>query len=80
MRHMGMDGRFTMCNMSVEMSARTGIVNPDEVTMEFMHDIIARHPELASELSATMQNMGKFATSDENAEYSEIMKLEASEH
>jgi 3-isopropylmalate/(R)-2-methylmalate dehydratase large subunit len=79
MRHMGMDGRFTMCNMSVEMSARTGIVNPDEVTMEFMRDIIARHPELAAELSATMQNMGRLSTSDENAEYSETMKLEASD-
>ena len=79
LRHMGMDGRFTMCNMSVEMSARTGIVNPDEVTMEFMRDIIARHPELAAELTATMQKMGKLATSDENAEYSDIMKLEASD-
>jgi 3-isopropylmalate/(R)-2-methylmalate dehydratase large subunit len=79
MRHMGMDGRFTMCNMSVEMSARTGIVNPDEITTEFMRDIIVRHPELASELSTTIQNMGKFARSDENAEYAEIMKLEASD-
>jgi len=79
LRHMGMDGRFTMCNMSVEMSARTGIVNPDDVTMEFMQDIIVRHQELAAELTATMQNMGKLATSDENAEYSDVTKLEASD-
>ena len=70
MRHMGMDGRFTMCNMSVEMSARTGIVNPDEVTMDFMQDIITRHPELSAELTSTMQNMGKAAKSDDDAEYS----------
>ena len=54
---MGMDGRFTMCNMSVEMSARTAVVNPDQITFDFMQDIVRRHPELATELSESMKGM-----------------------
>ena len=33
---MEMDGRFTICNLSVEMSARTAIVNPDATTMAYV--------------------------------------------
>jgi 3-isopropylmalate/(R)-2-methylmalate dehydratase large subunit len=76
-RRMGMDGRFTMCNMSVEMSARTGIVNPDEVTAEFMRDTIARHPELAGELSSKIQDGSSKVTSDREASYASVMELEA---
>jgi len=75
---MGMDGRFTMCNMSVEMSARTGIVNPDEVTSEFMHDLVARHPELSEELSAKIASGGLTEVkSDRGAAYASVMDLEA---
>ncbi len=73
-RRMGMDGRFTMCNMSVEMSARTGIVNPDEVTAEFMRDTIARHPELAGELSSKIQDGSSKVTSDREASYASVME------
>ena len=76
-RRMGMDGRFTMCNMSVEMSARTGIINPDEITSEFMKDTIARHPELASELSSSFERGSRFVKSDAEADYSSLMELDA---
>lgn len=33
---LGMDGRFTLCNMSVEMSARTGFIAPDSKTCEYV--------------------------------------------
>lgn len=77
MRKMGMDGRFTMCNMSVEMSARTAIVNPDQVTMDFMQDIVKRHRELAGELTESMKGMN-VVQSDPDAEYSSKMSLDAS--
>ncbi len=32
---LSMDGRLTMCNMAVEMGAKTGIVNPDEKTLRY---------------------------------------------
>jgi len=76
-RRMGMDGRFTMCNMSVEMSARSAIINPDQVTIDFLTDILARHPELKSEISESFRNM-KFLKSDEDAKYSSEMQVDAS--
>ena len=33
---MSMDGRFTLCNMAVEMGAKAGMVPPDETTMEWV--------------------------------------------
>ncbi|MGI0092063.1 MAG: 3-isopropylmalate dehydratase large subunit [Nitrososphaerales archaeon] len=78
MRKMGMDGRFTMCNMSVEMSARTAIVNPDRVTLDFMQDIVRRHPELSIELTESMSRIN-MTRSDEDAVYSSRMDLDASE-
>lgn len=33
---MGMEGRFTICNLSVEMGARFGLVAPDEHTIEWV--------------------------------------------
>lgn len=75
---MGMDGRFTMCNMSVEMSARTAIVNPDKVTLDFMQDIVLRHKELGAELEESMKKVN-LARSDENAEYSAEMEIDASD-
>jgi 3-isopropylmalate/(R)-2-methylmalate dehydratase large subunit len=77
MKRMGMDGRFTMCNMSVEMSARTAIVNPDQVTLDFMQDIVHRHPELSSELGESMSSV-KMVQSDPDASFSTKMTLEAS--
>src|SRR5487761_43641 len=75
---MGMDGRFTMCNMSVEMSARTAIVNPDSITLDFMQDIVRRHGELGAELEESMKKVN-LARSDENAEYSAKMEIDAGE-
>ena len=33
-----MDERFVLCNMSVEMGAKTAYIQPDEVTFEFLGD------------------------------------------
>ncbi len=38
---MEMDGRFTVCNLSVEMSARTAIVNPDQTTMAYVDNALS---------------------------------------
>lgn len=35
-RDMSMDGRLTLCNLSIEMGARGGFVAPDETTFEFL--------------------------------------------
>jgi len=35
-RSMSMEGRLTLCNLSIEMGARGGFVAPDEVTFEYL--------------------------------------------
>jgi 3-isopropylmalate/(R)-2-methylmalate dehydratase large subunit len=35
---LSMEGRMTVCNMSIEAGARTGIIAPDEKTYEFLKD------------------------------------------
>jgi len=35
-RNMSMEGRLTLCNLSIEMGARGGFVAPDEVTFEYL--------------------------------------------
>ena len=36
-RSIGMEGRMTICNMSIEGGARAGLVAPDDVTFEYLH-------------------------------------------
>ena len=36
MREMSISGRMTVCNMAVEMGAKNGIVEPDEITRKFL--------------------------------------------
>jgi len=37
-RSLGIDARATLCNMSIELGARMGIVAPDDVTFEYLSD------------------------------------------
>jgi 3-isopropylmalate/(R)-2-methylmalate dehydratase large subunit len=36
-RAMSMEGRLTICNMSIEAGARIGMIGPDETTFSFLH-------------------------------------------
>ncbi|MDA4137080.1 MAG: aconitase/3-isopropylmalate dehydratase large subunit family protein [Thaumarchaeota archaeon] len=70
---MEMDGRFTVCNLSVEMSARTAIVNPDATTMSYVE--AALHGRGAT---LTPEQSGAIARSDGDATYSQVVKVDAS--
>lgn len=61
-RLMGIDGRMTLCNMAVEMGAKTGIVEPDEKTIEY----------LASRTSLEKP----FPKNDPDASYSEVYNFD----
>ena len=37
---LSMEGRMTICNMSIEMGARGGLIAPDEVTFEYLNRIL----------------------------------------
>ncbi len=63
---MSMDARFTLCNMAVEAGAKTGIIEPDEKTVEFLSK--SRNKQLF-----------KLFKSDNDAEYGKIYYYDASE-
>ena len=46
-RDLSMEGRMTVCNMSIEAGARAGMVAPDETTVEYLRGRprLADHPD-----------------------------------
>jgi homoaconitate hydratase family protein len=62
-RNMSADGRMTLCNMVVEMGAKNGIIEPDEITLNYLN----LNPKQA-----------EFFKSDENASYGKIVEVDAS--
>ena len=36
-RSLSMEGRLTVCNLSIEMGARGGMIAPDEVTFDYLN-------------------------------------------
>ncbi|MDD3150036.1 MAG: 3-isopropylmalate dehydratase large subunit, partial [Candidatus Gastranaerophilales bacterium] len=62
---MGMDGRFTFCNMAIEAGAKNGIIIPDKITEEFVKGRALRSY--------------KFYTSDEDAQYARIIKYDVAD-
>lgn len=61
---MGMDGRFTICNMAIEAGAKNGIITPDKITEKFV--------------KGRCQRPYKFYKSDEGAEYSQVLTYDVS--
>ena len=39
-RNLSMEARMTLCNMSIEMGARGGMIAPDEVTYNYLSDVL----------------------------------------
>ncbi|MDD5237564.1 MAG: 3-isopropylmalate dehydratase large subunit [Candidatus Omnitrophica bacterium] len=62
-RGLAMDERLTMCNMAIEAGARTGIIEPDEITRKFV-----------SQFKRKM----KFYKSDEDASYEKVLDWDIS--
>ncbi|MFC1675143.1 3-isopropylmalate dehydratase large subunit [Candidatus Omnitrophota bacterium] len=40
-RRLGMDDRFAMSNMAIEAGARTGIIEPDAVTLDYLKSVVS---------------------------------------
>ena len=68
-REMGIDGRLTLCNMAVEMGAKTGIVNPDERAIQYLKSI---------GFNPAYNDLNRLS-SDPDAEYEETLNLDASD-
>ncbi|SEO61121.1 3-isopropylmalate dehydratase, large subunit [Halorientalis persicus] len=74
---LGMEGRMSICNMSIEGGARAGYVNPDETTYEWLKetDYFQEHPEKFEELKPYWESI----RSDDDAEYDDVVHIDASE-
>ncbi|SER81649.1 3-isopropylmalate dehydratase large subunit [Natrinema salaciae] len=74
---LGMEGRMSICNMSIEGGARAGYVNPDETTYEWLAetDYFQENPEKFDELKPYWESI----RSDADAEYDDVVHIDANE-
>jgi 3-isopropylmalate/(R)-2-methylmalate dehydratase large subunit len=75
-RNLNMEGRMTVCNMSIEGGARAGLISPDEKTVEFLRG--KRYVPKGEEFEKTAQEWLALAT-DEGAEYDRTLTINAEE-
>lgn len=61
-KELSISGRMTICNMAVEMGAKTGIIEPDEKTLSF--------------LKGKSKNVPKIFRSDRTANYKDTLQLD----
>jgi 3-isopropylmalate/(R)-2-methylmalate dehydratase large subunit len=73
---LGMEGRMSICNMSIEGGARAGYVNPDETTYEWLRDTdeFRDDPEKFERLKPYWESI----RSDEDAEYDDVVRIDGS--
>mgnify|MGYP000285859088 CR=1 FL=1 len=73
---LGMEGRMSICNMSIEGGARAGYVNPDETTYEWLRetDAFEDDPERFEELKPYWESV----RSEPDAVYDDVVELDGS--
>jgi 3-isopropylmalate/(R)-2-methylmalate dehydratase large subunit len=73
-RNLSMEGRMTVCNMSIEGGARAGMVAPDEKAFEYLKD-----RPMAPKGDKWDQAMRYWETlySDEDADFDKVIRLDA---
>ncbi|WP_136602521.1 3-isopropylmalate dehydratase large subunit [Salinigranum halophilum] len=72
-----MEGRMSICNMSIEGGARAGYVNPDETTYEWLAetDEFENDPEKFERLKPYWESV----RSDEDAEYDDVVVIDGAD-
>ena len=73
---MSMEGRMTVCNMSIEGGARVGYVNPDETTFEYLRG--REHAPGAEAWDAALAHWRSVA-SDADARYDDVVEFAGGE-
>lgn len=75
-RNLSMEGRMTVCNMSIEAGARAGLISPDETTIEFLRG--RRHAPKGEAFEKAAEEWKALAT-DEGATYDAQVEINADE-
>ena len=75
--NLDMEGRMSICNMSIEGGARAGYVNPDATTYEWLKetDEFKDDPEKFERLKPYWESI----RSDDDAEYDDVVTIDGSE-
>ncbi len=74
-RKLSMEGRMTICNMSIEWGAKAGMIAPDETTFAYLHG--REHAPKGAEWDAAVEYW-RSLPSDEGAEYDAEIHIDAS--
>ena len=75
MRSLSMEGRMTVCNMSIEAGARAGMVAPDDTTFEYMRG--RPHVPRGDEFEAAVEEWRRLPT-DDGAKFDTLVEMDAS--
>ena len=75
LKHISMEGRMTICNMSIEAGARAGLMNPDDLTYAFMEGRPFVPAGAAFEQAKTFWNQLR---SDPDVVYDKVLELDVS--
>ena len=75
-RSLSMDGRMTVCNMSIEGGARAGMIAPDETTFEYVRG--RQFAPKGAELEAAVEEWRKLP-SDAGAVFDRLVEIEAAD-
>jgi 3-isopropylmalate/(R)-2-methylmalate dehydratase large subunit len=75
-RALSMEGRMTVCNMSIEAGARAGMIAPDEATFAYMKD--RRYAPQGKDWDAAVARWREL-TSDRAANYDSVVEINAEE-
>lgn len=73
-RALSMEGRMTICNMSIEGGARAGLIAPDETTFEYLKD--REHAPQGADWDAAVEDWKSLAT-DEDAVFDKEVFIDA---
>jgi 3-isopropylmalate/(R)-2-methylmalate dehydratase large subunit len=75
-RALSMEGRMTVCNMSIEAGARAGMIAPDEITFAYMRG--RRYAPQSKDWDAAVPRWRELA-SDSGATYDTVVEINAEE-
>jgi 3-isopropylmalate/(R)-2-methylmalate dehydratase large subunit len=73
-RSLSMEARMTICNMSIEMGARGGMIAPDETTFEYLKG--KKFSPKGDEFNASVEKWKKLK-SDIDAKYDKVIRYDA---
>ncbi|OJW22619.1 MAG: 3-isopropylmalate dehydratase large subunit [Planctomycetales bacterium 71-10] len=76
-RALSMEGRLTICNMSIEGGARAGLIAPDDVTFEYFTKVDRPYAPKGRDLEAAIADWRTLKT-DDGAKFDQHITIDAS--